>query len=175
MSLNCPNCGCELSLNLAVLSLNSEPHLGPVEPQLAPVEPQIEAAPVVGDVFDSKNLEPKTQPKTNTPPNRRARYAYSDEGFQAFWKAYPRHVGKAAAFGKWRIAVREVEPQILIEAAARYGSKVEAQQIEARFIPYPEKWLSQGRWEDEDDPAPKVDARYQPYDHEAHLRALEDL
>jgi hypothetical protein len=45
--------------------------------------------------------------------------------------------------------IREVEPQVLIAAAARFGAQVEAQSVEAQFIPYPEKWLNDGRWEDE--------------------------
>jgi hypothetical protein len=147
MSLTCPHCGKGVTLRLAASSFAPavepqipsgiepqptviEPQNGGVEPQLRTVEPQV---PVVEGVRTSKS---------------RAKYYYPDPNFQAFWKVYPRRVGKASAFAKWRIAVREVEPQTLIAAAESFAASMKG--TEPQYIPYPEKWLAHGRWEDED-------------------------
>jgi hypothetical protein len=118
-----------LSLTLAVLGLNS----GPLEPQVSGVEPQIVPQVSVGGIRASKRL----------------RYQYNDQGFTEFWRVYPKRVGKASAFSRWLLVTREIEPQLVIAAAARYAAYVEAQRTEAQYIKYPEGWLSAGRWEDE--------------------------
>lgn len=123
MSLNCPGCGLNLSLSLVVGA-----------PQLVPqVTPTEQVGPQLGDV--------RTSPK-------KARFSYPDPNFHLFWNAYPRRVGKASAYSKWLVAVREVEPQTIIQAASSYASKTK--HLEAQYLPYPEKWLNDGRWEDED-------------------------
>ncbi len=100
-------------------------------PQVAPILPQVEPQDRVGGVLASK----------------KPRYQYNDEAFLRFWSAYPRRVGKASAFSVWGRVVREVEPQVIIEAAAQYASEVEG--LEPQFIKYPEGWLNAGRWDDE--------------------------
>jgi hypothetical protein len=105
------------------LSLNGEP-------QVTPVGPQVEAQSRVGGVRSS-----------------RLRFNYPDPNFKLFWDAYPRRVGKASAYSKWLTVVREVEPQIVIEAAAQYAKENEG--VEPQYLKYPEGWLSAGRWDDE--------------------------
>ena len=172
MALTCPHCGKGVTLRLAAssfapafepqISSEFEPQTTVVEPQNGGVEPQL------------RTVEPQVSPVEGVRTSRsRAKYYYPDQDFQAFWKVYPRRVGKASAFAKWRIAAREVEPQVLIAAAESFAASMK--DTEPQFIPYPEKWLAHGRWEDEAPEAPKQDARYQPYDHEAHLRALEEI
>ncbi len=124
MSLKCPSCGSTLSLNLTLEAPQSDPTVAPTLPQ---VEPQDR----VGGVLASK----------------KPRYQYNDEAFLRFWSAYPRRVGKASAFSAWKRVVAEVEPQVVIEAAAQYGAQVEG--LEPQFIKYPEGWLNSGRWDDE--------------------------
>jgi hypothetical protein len=128
MSLNCPNCGATLSLSLAALGHN----FAALEPQAGDVGPQVEPQSPVGGVR-----------------SKRLRYQYPDEGFNEFWRVYPKRVGKASAFSRWQIVTLEIEPQLVIAAAARYAAYVEAQRIEPQYIKYPEGWLSAGRWEDE--------------------------
>ena len=171
MSLNCPNCGAELGLNLAVLSLNGGLAATPNPPQSAPTATSNGAANVPQVASNGHVGGESLSSKTST---KRQRFNYPDPDFALFWKAYPRRVGKASAYAKWLIARREVEAQTLIAAASKFAARVEAQNTEERFIPYPEGWLNAGRWEDEDT-AVKVDARYKPYDHEAHLRELEEI
>ena len=169
MSLNCPNCGCALGLRLAPLSLNAEPQDVWDEPQPSGFVAQ--NSPVVAQ---PSGLEPQLVPFEGVRSSgSKAKYSYPDPNFQAFWKVYPRRVGKASAFAKWRLAVREVEPQLLIAAATSFAASMKG--TEPQFIPYPEKWLAHGRWQDEAPEPAKEDARYLPYDHEAHMRALEDI
>jgi hypothetical protein len=117
-----------LSLSLAALGHNFEP----LEPQAVDVGPQLEPQRSVGGVR-----------------SKRLRYQYNDEAFNEFWRVFPRRVGKASAFSRWLIVTREIEPQLVIAAAARYAAYVEAQRTEPQYVKYPEGWLSAGRWEDE--------------------------
>jgi hypothetical protein len=64
--------------------------------------------------------------------------------FDAFWKAYPRKVGKGAAQKAWAAAVRKADPDRIIEAVERY-----AWPDEPSFIPHASTWLNGQRWEDE--------------------------
>ena len=73
-----------------------------------------------------------------------------DDGFDAFWKAYPRKVGKGKAREKWRklkpsAALRE---KIMAAVAAQINSEQWAKDGGA-YIPNPLTWLNQDRWDDE--------------------------
>lgn len=74
-----------------------------------------------------------------------ARVAYSPD-YEAFWQAYPRRVGKKAAYAAWRQAIREIDPGLIIAAAERYASDPNR---EPQFTAHPQTWLNQGRWDDE--------------------------
>lgn len=117
--------------------------------------------------LDLKVLEPKT----NTPPNGRKRFAYSDPRFVEFWQAYPRKVGKADAYRKWVQVVREVAPQTVIEGASKYASYCTSNRIEKGFIKYPEGWLNDGRWDDEEWQPPAV-GEVEYFDIDKHFEAL---
>ncbi len=72
------------------------------------------------------------------------------ESFEAFWTAYPRRVGKQAAWREWERLKPNAALQATIQAA------VAAQQTwpqwncdGGRYIPHPRTWLSQQRWLDE--------------------------
>lgn len=69
--------------------------------------------------------------------------------FDLFWEAYPRKIGKDAAWGMWQ----RLRPDV--ELTSQMIAKVEEQQRSAQwlkdggqFIPHPRTWLSQGRWQD---------------------------
>lgn len=73
---------------------------------------------------------------------------YTDE-FMQFWKAYPRHTAKAAAFKAWSklkpdAAMIEMIAQALIKQ--RYSDQWLSG---PQFIPHASTWLNQRRWEDE--------------------------
>lgn len=70
-------------------------------------------------------------------------------GFEEFWAAYPRRVGKRRAQAEYVKALRNgVAHNDLVEGARRLAwSKRDLNQ---RYIPHPAKWLAEGRWEDEE-------------------------
>lgn len=68
-------------------------------------------------------------------------------GFEDFWAAYPRKVGKDGARSTWqtRITKRGISPQKVIEAARRYADDPARN---ADFTAHPSTWLNQGRYDD---------------------------
>ena len=156
----CGSCGAATGLVLAVDSAANS----------AASEPQVAAVADIG--LGSKGLKVKTY----NPATGRKRFAYDDPDFAEFYEAYPLHREKAAAFAAWKevLAAGVAAPQTLIAAAAKYADYCDRNDVDLRHRKYPAGWLRAGRWEDEY-PEPKPDARYLPYDHEAHLRALEEI
>lgn len=73
-----------------------------------------------------------------------------DDGFDRFWQAYPRHVGKKDAQKVW--AKLHPGPVLLdqILAALRWQAHTPQWTKDGgAFIPYPATWLRAERWEDE--------------------------
>jgi hypothetical protein len=73
----------------------------------------------------------------------------SNEAFDAFWKVYPRKVGKIEARRKWDTAVRLAAPGAIIDGAVRYAKQRDGQDI--TLTAHPATWLHQGRWADEEE------------------------
>jgi hypothetical protein len=86
------------------------------------------------------------------------------DNFTAFWAAYPRKVGKAAARKSWN----KLHPPIADVLASLKWQAASAQWTKdaGQFIPHPATWLNQGRWQDEppdDSSSPKAaDRRLDP-------------
>jgi hypothetical protein len=73
------------------------------------------------------------------------------KGFDAFWKAYPKRVGKQAAVKAWKRASKNGLPPITDLLAILEKQKASSSWLKdnGQFIPNPTTWLNQGRWEDE--------------------------
>lgn len=72
-------------------------------------------------------------------------------GFDQFWAAYPRKVGKdaaAKAFARRRIDGALLTTVLL--ALSRQALSPQWTRDGGQFIPHPATWLTQGRWQDED-------------------------
>lgn len=67
------------------------------------------------------------------------------EGFEDWWKAYPRKVGKGAARTAYLAAVKRGASEQDLAAALRR----QQWPAEERFIPHARTWLTQDRWQDE--------------------------
>lgn len=67
-------------------------------------------------------------------------------GFEDFWQAYPRRVGKLAALREWNKLNPSPEVQRQMAAALEWQRE---QWDDPQFIPHPRTWLHQGRWMDE--------------------------
>jgi hypothetical protein len=72
------------------------------------------------------------------------------EGFDAFWKIYPRKTAKGDAERAWLKLNPSMEFQQKIIAAVEKAKQSEQWQRDAgRFIPYPATYLNGKRWDDE--------------------------
>jgi len=81
------------------------------------------------------------QPLTN---QQAVKNAYTQD-FETFWQAYPRKVGKGAAYARWRAK----KPDINSVLSALNVQKQCEQWEDITLIPHPATWLSQERWEDD--------------------------
>lgn len=70
--------------------------------------------------------------------------------FDRFWDAYPRRVGKKAAYVAWTKAVTEADPETIIAGALRYANDPNRDDT---YTAHPQTWLRAGRWDDEPLPA----------------------
>lgn len=67
--------------------------------------------------------------------------------FDAFWKAYPKKVGKQAALKAFQRV--KVPLETLLTAIERQKCGSQWSKDNGQYIPNPATWLNQGRWEDE--------------------------
>lgn len=83
-----------------------------------------------------------------------------DEQFEAFWKLYPRRVGKLDARKAWnRLKVTAATFAQMTEALGWQTNSRDWTRDGGQFVPYPATWLRQGRWMDEapTPPSPRSD------------------
>lgn len=71
--------------------------------------------------------------------------------FESFWNEYPKKAGKGKAFINWKKAIKDTEPEIIINGAKRYAEKVRRDGTAQKYVKYPEGWLTGRRWEDEEE------------------------
>ena len=65
------------------------------------------------------------------------------EGFNQFWDAYPRKVGKGDAYKKYKARINSGwKPEELTEAAKNYANKVVRERTEKQYIKHPKTFLS---------------------------------
>lgn len=110
------------------------------------------------DVFNDRgkdvlNDEVKTslhKPKENPNPEPKDLDHPADDRFTEFWDTVPRKVGKGAARRAWAKAVKEADPQVIIEGMRRYRDDPNR---EDEFTAHPSSWLNAERWDDDPLPA----------------------
>lgn len=87
----------------------------------------------------------------------RAKKSFSDE-FEAFWKSYPRKVGKGAAWKAWgKLNGTRPPLAVILDAVNLQAASRQWQDDGGRFIPHPATWLNQNRWLDEIETGPDED------------------
>ena len=72
-------------------------------------------------------------------------------GFDRFWSAYPRKVGKPAAIRTWKKTWSKpnlVTSDGIMAGLERWKQTEQWQKEDGKFIPYPATFLNQRRWED---------------------------
>jgi hypothetical protein len=69
------------------------------------------------------------------------------DAFTAFWSAYPKKAGKAAALKVWK-RLRPPE-SLVVGILAGVATAKQSRQWREGYIPNPARWLNEGRWDDE--------------------------
>ncbi len=84
-------------------------------------------------------------------------------GFDAFWQACPRKIGKDAARKSFARSTKrsDVTAADIVAAMERAAIFWRRTRTETRFIPHPATWLNQGRYEDPEPPSEVQVARDQ--------------
>ena len=90
----------------------------------------------------------------NTPPQKPprggAREIWDPEAFERFWKLYPKKKDKQLAIREWnRLKADRNLMMTMTATLRRQMASEEWTRDEGRAIPYPGRWLSHRRWEDE--------------------------
>jgi uncharacterized protein YdaU (DUF1376 family) len=95
-------------------------------------------------------LRPCCDDATQYPiPNTQVNPSSNPAGFDAFWAAYPKKIGKQAAVAVWkRKKVNGLLPNVLKAIEAQKATE-QWKRDGGQYIPNPATWLSQGRWDDE--------------------------
>ena len=74
---------------------------------------------------------------------------YTDD-FLEFWQAYPKKVGKGAAWSAWKKTKKQRPPNgRVVEAVNTQKRSDQWSRDGGQYIPNPATWLNQHRWEDE--------------------------
>lgn len=94
------------------------------------------------------NRDPKEESDVADP-------SLQEKRFNEFWTAYPKKVGKKAAWAAWKKVKPDAELFDKIMTSISKAKATEQWQREnGRFIPNPTTWLNQGRWDDEYEEGP---------------------
>lgn len=92
-------------------------------------------------------ISPPYNPPTTSQPPPLTGVGAREDAFDAFWKAYPKKVGKQAARKAFQRVTVPLES--LLTAIERQKRSAQWRKDGGQFIPNPTTWLNQGRWEDE--------------------------
>lgn len=90
-------------------------------------------------------IEPINEP--TTPPNPPSGGGAVADGFEPFWKAYPRKQARAAAEKSWKRLTREQQERALA-ALPGYVASAQWHRDGGQFIPHASTWLNQARFDE---------------------------
>jgi len=115
---------------------------------------------------ETTHPRPADDPQTTTPNkvkkgNKDKELVYTDD-FLTFWDCYPKKVGKGGAFGAWNKARSKPPIADLVAAVERQSKSDQWKRDNGQYIPNPQTWLNQRRWEDgeTDKPSPRYISPY---------------
>lgn len=94
---------------------------------------------VVGDIFEAAPVAPPTAGLSAA-----AAGPASGDGFDEFWKAWPRKHGIKKARAEWKKILSDVD--IVIEVAGDWARHYEKHGTDKKWIPEPANWLAGERW-----------------------------
>ena len=127
-----------------------------VEAPVTPVETPVEPVEVETPAPVPAPMQGEITPAPAKKKTKKSAAARVESGFEDFYAAYPRHVGKEAARRAFEKAVKAGTPAAdIVEGARRYAAATAAAGTETRYIAHPATWLNAGRWNDDmEDAAP---------------------
>ncbi len=101
--------------------------------------------------FDADDASVDLEDSTNKTPDK----TLAEKRFDEFWAAYPKKVGKKAAWASWKkIKPNEDLFNKIMDAVNRAKITDQWTRENGRYIPNPTTWLNQGRWDDEYEEVP---------------------
>ena len=72
--------------------------------------------------------------------------------FERFAERYPKKIGKHMACQIWLSIVRPGDGPLILEGLERWIASAEWARDGGKYIPKPERWLAERRWQDEPTP-----------------------
>lgn len=82
--------------------------------------------------------------------NTCAKAAQADDGFNEFWSAYPRKVGKKDAVKAWKkLKPDDALRKAILDGVGRWKQSDQWQRDNGQYIPYPATFLNGERWNDD--------------------------
>lgn len=109
--------------------------------------------PVPDSEIDIKNNIPPTPSKG------------AGEGFDEFWKAYPKKVAKTQALKAWsKLKPNEELLNVILSALKREKQSFQWRKDNGQFIPYPATWLNGRRWEDDLKQSSQTSPKHEDFD-----------
>jgi len=94
---------------------------------------------------DSPN-EQRTSDERSRKEKEKEKEKETPDGFDSFWSAYPKKVGKGAAQAAWKKHKPDLE-KVLAAIKAQSASD-QWKKDKGQYIPNPATWINQTRWED---------------------------
>lgn len=126
----------------------SPPNRPDVSPRIAP--------DIGGDIAPESPPVPIPDPNPTRPdPNpththTAHRKAASGASFEAFWRLYPRKVGRGQAVKAWAGAVKKAPPDVILASLqAQLPSIAMQRRTDGDYRPHPATWLNGERWADQ--------------------------
>ena len=99
---------------------------------------------------DGYQMVTKRLPNDGLEKSREENKQPSSNGFDVFYAAYPRKVGKLAAEKAWkRLKTPGAVLPIILKAIQMQKESEQWLKNNGQFIPHPATWLNRGSWEDE--------------------------
>ena len=84
---------------------------------------------------------------SNSGGNNQILSASESEAFSAFWKLYPRRVGRRDAMRAWKRHSPPLEK--VLRTVAAFSATPQWQEVGRRYVPHPATWLNRAGWDDE--------------------------
>lgn len=108
---------------------------------------QEDSGNIPGMVLDE--VEVKEKEKENKETTLRKKSA-RDDGFDLFWEAYPRKIGKKKALDAWiKANGSRPDTDTVVAKIKKLETSLQWTRDGGQYIPHPSTWLNRGGWDDE--------------------------